>query len=184
MSILRTKSRRRESEAPEESRDLGGREAPGYQTAEGRGTPAGRRSAAVDGPGAGPAAGEGGRFSRRRGAGAAAAATVGWGVLALARLVMAVATLIALLIVLAIVLRDVDANPRNAVVKGIREGANFFAGAFTGLITFKGHAKRELTVDWGIAAVVYLVVGALIARWIARLGRSGLRYGTRRRLAT
>jgi hypothetical protein len=109
---------------------------------------------------------------------------VGWGVLALARLVMAVATLIALLIVLAIVLRDVDANPRNAVVKGIREGANFFAGAFTGLITFKGHAKRELTVDWGIAAVVYLVVGALIANWIARLGRSGLRYGTGRRLAT
>jgi hypothetical protein len=97
---------------------------------------------------------------------------------------MAVATLIALLIVLAIVLRDVDANPRNAVVKGIREGANFFAGAFTGLIKFNGHAKRELTVDWGIAAVVYLVVGALIANWIARLGRGGLRYDTRRRLAT
>jgi hypothetical protein len=97
---------------------------------------------------------------------------------------MAVATLIALLIVLAIVLRDVDANPRNTIVKGIHEGGNFFAGAFTGLITFKGHAKRELTVDWGIAAVVYLVVGALVASWIARIGRSGLRYDRRRHLAT
>jgi hypothetical protein len=109
---------------------------------------------------------------------------VGWGVLALARLVMAVATLIALLIVLAIVLRDVDANPRNTIVKGIHEGANFFAGAFTGLITFNGHAKRELTVDWGIAAVVYLVGGALIASWVARIGRGSLGYDRRRRLAT
>jgi hypothetical protein len=96
---------------------------------------------------------------------------------------MAVATLIALLIALAIVLRDVDANSRNTIVKGIHEGANFFAGAFTGLITFKGHAKREITVDWGIALIVYLIVGALVARSIARVGRSGLSYGRSRRLA-
>jgi hypothetical protein len=96
---------------------------------------------------------------------------------------MTVATLIALLIALAIVLRDVDANSRNTIVKGIHEGANFFAGAFTGLITFKGHAKREITVDWGIALLVYLIVGALVARSIARVGRSGLSYGRSRRLA-
>lgn len=29
------------------------------------------------------------------------------------------------------------------------EGANFFAGAFTGLITFNRHPKRAITVDWG-----------------------------------
>jgi hypothetical protein len=121
---------------------------------------------------------------RPRQVGAAAVGTVGWGVLAIARLVMAVATLIALLIALAIVLRDVDANSRNTIVKGIHEGANFFAGAFTGLITFKGHAKREITVDWGIALLVYLIVGALLARAIARVGRSGLSYGRARRLAS
>jgi hypothetical protein len=113
---------------------------------------------------------------RTRNAGAAAVGAVGSGFLALARLVMSVAALITLLIVLAIVLADVDANASNSIVKDIHEGANFFAGAFTGLIKFSGHAKRELTVDWGIAAVVYLLVGGLIARFIARIGRGGLRF--------
>ena len=40
---------------------------------------------------------------------------------------------------------------------GVHEGANFFAGAFTGLITFNGHPKRAITVDWGVALVVYLI---------------------------
>src|ERR1700716_1523863 len=115
--------------------------------------------------------------------GAAAVGGVGWGVVALARLIMAIAVLIALLIALAIVLRDVDANPRNTIVKGIHDGANFFAGAFTGLVTFKGHAKREITVDWGIALLVYLIVGSLIARSIQRLGYRGLHYRRDDRLA-
>jgi hypothetical protein len=121
---------------------------------------------------------------RARNVGAAAIGTVGWGVVALARLIMAIAALIALLIALAIVLRDIGANPRNTIVKGIHDGANFFAGVFTGLVTFKGHAKREITVDWGIAVLVYLMVGALIARRIAGIGRSGLAYGRARRLAS
>lgn len=112
----------------------------------------------------------------RRGFGVSAVGALGSGVVLLARLVMTVAALIALLIGLAIILRDVDANAHNTIVQGIHEGANFFAGAFTGLIVFSGHPKRAITVDWGIALVVYLIVGALIARSISRLGRSGLRY--------
>lgn len=118
---------------------------------------------------------------RTRSAGASAAGAFGSGVLVLARLVMLLASLIALLIGLAIVLRDVDANGANTIVKGIHEGANFFAGAFTGLITFKGHPKRAITVDWGIALLVYLFVGALISRLIARLGRGGLSFEESRR---
>jgi hypothetical protein len=102
-------------------------------------------------------------------------------VLVLARLVMLVAVLIALLIGVAIVLTVVDANASNTIIKGIHEGANFFAGSFTGLITFSGHPKRELAVDWGIALVVYLLVGALIAWLIARVGRSGVRFERRHR---
>jgi hypothetical protein len=102
--------------------------------------------------------------------------TLGWGVIFIARLVLTIAALIALLIGLAILLRDVDANGGNTIVKGIHEGANFFAGAFTGLVTFKGHAKREITVDWGIALIAYLIVGALIAGAISRIGQGGLRY--------
>jgi hypothetical protein len=121
---------------------------------------------------------------RPREARAAAVGSVGSGVIAIARLVLSIAGLIALLIALAVVLRDVDANAHNTIVKGIHEGANFFAGAFTGLVTIKGHAKREITVDWGIAIVVYLIVGALISRSIARVGRSGQRYERSRRLAS
>jgi len=83
---------------------------------------------------------------------------------------MTAAALLALLIVLAIVLRDVDANAHNSIVKGIHEGANFFAGAFTDLITFHRHPKLGLTVNWGIAAITYLIVGSLISRLIARPG--------------
>jgi hypothetical protein len=120
---------------------------------------------------------------RTRNAGAAAVGTAGAGVLLLARLVMAAASVIALLIALAIVLRDVDANGANTIVKGIHEGANFFAGAFTGLIRFSGHPKRAITVDWGIALLVYLIVGAIVAKVIAGVGRGGLLFERSHRTA-
>ena len=104
--------------------------------------------------------------------------------LTVARLVMALAVLIAVLIVLAIVLVLVDANTSNTIVKGIHEGANFFAGSFTGLITFAGHPKREIAVDWGIAALVYLLVGLVLSRIIARVGYGGLRFEQRHRTAS
>jgi hypothetical protein len=121
--------------------------------------------------------------ARTRDAGAAAVGAAGAGVMLIARLVMTAVTLIALLIGLAILLRDVDANARNSIVKGIHEGANFFAGAFTGLITFNGHPKRAITVDWGIALLVYLIAGAVISSRIARVGRGGLRFERSRRAA-
>jgi hypothetical protein len=120
---------------------------------------------------------------RTRNAGAAAVGTAGAGVLLVARLVMAVASLIALLILLAIVLRDVDANANNTIVKGIHEGANFFAGAFTGLIRFSGHPKRAITVDWGIALAVYLIVGGVISSIVARVGRGGVLFERSHRAA-
>jgi hypothetical protein len=120
---------------------------------------------------------------RTRDAGAAAVGSAGAGVVLLARLVMAAASLIALLIALAIVLRDVDANGANTIVKGIHEGANFFAGAFTGLIRFSGHPKRAITVDWGIALFVYLIVGAIVAKVIAGIGRGGLLFERSHRAA-
>jgi len=118
---------------------------------------------------------------RTRDASAAAVGAVGSGVIAIARLVMLVASLIALLIALAIVLRDVDANAHNTIVKGIHEGANFFAGAFTGLIAFGGHPKRAITVDWGIALIVYLLVGGFISGYIRRIGQGGQRFEQARR---
>ncbi|MGH2832072.1 MAG: hypothetical protein ACRDK2_04795 [Solirubrobacteraceae bacterium] len=100
---------------------------------------------------------------------------LGSGVVALARLIMTIAVLIFVLIALAIILRDVGANSANTIVKGLHEGANFFAGAFTGLIAFSGHPKRAITVDWGIAAIVYLIVGVIVSGYVKRIGVGGLR---------
>jgi hypothetical protein len=93
----------------------------------------------------------------------------------LARLIMTLAVLIALLIGLGIVLSVAGANASNAIVKGIHEGANFFAGGFNALVTTNGHPRREIAINWGIALLVYLIGGALIARVIARVGFGGVR---------
>jgi hypothetical protein len=93
---------------------------------------------------------------------------------ALLRLLLIVAVLLTLLIGLAIVLRDVGANPHNSIVKGIHEGANFLVGGFTGLFKYSGnHAKREITVNWGIGLICYLIAGALVAWAIVRISRMG-----------
>jgi len=112
---------------------------------------------------------------------AAAVGAISAGVIMLARLVMTIAALIALLIGLAIVLTDVSANASNTIVEGIHEGANFFAGSFTGLIRFAGHPKRAITVNWGIALLAYLLVGAILARVIFNMGSGGLRFERRHR---
>jgi hypothetical protein len=101
----------------------------------------------------------------------------------IARLVMTLAALIALLIALAIVLFDVGANGSNTIVKGIHEGANFFAGSFTGMITFSGKPKLELSVDWAIAIAAFLIVGAVIAGAIRSVGVGGVRFEQRHRPA-
>jgi hypothetical protein len=118
---------------------------------------------------------------RQRSAGLAAVGTMSSGVIGMARAIMGAAVLIALLIGLAIVLRDVSANAHNTIVSGIHDGANFFAGSFTGLVTFHGHPKRAITVDWGIALLAYLAAGALVAAFVGRFGRHGLAWERRHR---
>ena len=112
-------------------------------------------------------------------AGAVAVGGVGAGAVMLALVLITATVMVALVLALAILLVDVNANSANAIVKGIHESANFFAGSFTGLIRYTGHPKRAISVNWGIAAVVYLVAGALVARAIFGVGRGGRRFGQR-----
>jgi hypothetical protein len=142
-----------------------------------------RRREPVEGERVQPIRGRRALAWRTRNAGAAAVGTAGASVLLLARLVMTAAALVAVLIALAIVLRDVDANGANTIVKGVHEGANFFVGAFTGLIRFNGHPKRAITVDWGIGLLAYLIVGGIVSGAIAGVGRGGLRFGRSHRAA-
>jgi hypothetical protein len=113
------------------------------------------------------------RVGRGRVAAARGAWAVGSGMLLIARIIRTIAGLIAALIVVAIVLRVLGANAGNTIVKDIHDAAKFFVGPFDGMFSIKG-AKLALAVNWGIAALVYAVVGSIIASFIARLAPTGV----------
>src|SRR4051812_36709397 len=87
-----------------------------------------------------------------------------WGV---ARLVNLVASLVAAVIVIGIVLVILEANKDNSIVNALLDAARFLAGPFKDMFSLDHH-KTEVAVNYGIAAVVYLVAGRLLARLIAR----------------
>ncbi len=87
---------------------------------------------------------------------------------ALARLVRLVVGVVVLVIVVGGVLFLLSANPSNAIVHDIHDAASTLVGPFKNLFSINGHPKATLAVNWGLAAIVYLIVGGLIARLIAR----------------
>jgi hypothetical protein len=94
---------------------------------------------------------------------------------ALARLVRFVVGVVVLIIVVGGVLFLVGANSSNAIVHDIHDAASWLVGPFRNLFSINGHPKLTLVLNWGIAAVVYLVVGGFIASLIARAGSRGVR---------
>lgn len=90
------------------------------------------------------------------------------------------AGVVAAIIAAGILMIVFDANPANDVVSTIHDVARALVGPFDGMFTLD---SRDATtaVNWGIAAVVYLVVGALLARVILAFGGAGAR---RRPIAT
>jgi hypothetical protein len=90
--------------------------------------------------------------------------------LTLAWLVRAAAGAAFLLIVLGIILYDLKANPNNSIVSGIHDAANWLTTPFHGLFSVHG-ARKTLSINWGIAAVVYLIAGGIIASIIASPAR-------------
>lgn len=93
--------------------------------------------------------------------------------LAVARLVRLAAALVVLVIAVAIVLRVVGANPANSVVSDIHDAGRALVGPFKNVFTIR-NAKVDLAVNWGLAAIVYLIVGGLLAQLIARTAPRGL----------
>lgn len=88
--------------------------------------------------------------------------------LGLARLVRSLAGLIALVIVAAIVLFLLGANPSNGIVKAIHDAGAWLVGPFKNLFSIH-NAKVAMAVNWGLAALVYLIVGHLIASLLVRM---------------
>jgi hypothetical protein len=86
---------------------------------------------------------------------------------ALARLVTAVAAIVAAIIVLAIVLHVLNANPSNGIVDAIHQAGSWLSSPFHGL--FSPHdGDLRMAVNWGLAALVYVIVARVIARIVMR----------------
>jgi len=107
------------------------------------------------------------RVSRRqRGRGAAGARGAGL----LSRVVRLVVSVVVVIIVAGILLVLLKANPSNSIVSQVHDWARSLAGPFDGIFTFH-NAHVAIAVNWGVAAVVYLFVGGLIARLLGRAHR-------------
>ena len=88
--------------------------------------------------------------------------------LTLARIVRSLAGIIALIIVVAIVLFLVGANPSNQIVSAIHDAGAWLAGPFKNLFSIH-NAKLAMAVNWGLAALAYLIVGHIIASLLVRM---------------
>ena len=85
----------------------------------------------------------------------------------MARIVSLVASVVAGIIVVGIVLVVLEANKSNEVVNAVLDAARFLVGPFKNIFSLDSH-KATTALNWGIAAAVYLVVGTLIARLLRR----------------
>ena len=96
-------------------------------------------------------------------------AAVGIALGVLARIIRILTWILVAIIVLAIVFAVLEANRRNIIVSTVDDVAKSLVGPFDRLFT-PPDPKVRLAVNWGIAALVYLLVGMLIAAIIARVG--------------
>jgi hypothetical protein len=85
----------------------------------------------------------------------------------IARAVTLIAGAIALILLAGIALVVLEANRSNEIVQAVRDAAAFLAGPFDNLFTLDSN-KAEKAVNWGIAAVVWFMLGRLIARLLLR----------------
>jgi xanthine/uracil permease len=87
-----------------------------------------------------------------------------WGV---ARIVRLITSVVVGLVVVGIVLVLLEANRDNAIVDWLVGAADWLSEPFHGAFTPDGR-KAQVAVNWGLAALVYAVVGGLVARLLRR----------------
>jgi len=92
----------------------------------------------------------------------------------LGRLIRFAAGVVAAIIAAGILFIVLDANSSNDIVSTVDDAARALVGPFDDMFSFD-NAKTAVAVNWGIAAVAYLIVGALIARLIEWIGTAPLR---------
>jgi len=87
--------------------------------------------------------------------------------MALARAIRLVVGIVVGIIVLAVILRVVGANPGNVIVSDIHDAGASLVGPFDNVFSVSG-PKLNMALNWGLAALVYAVVGGFIASFAAR----------------
>jgi hypothetical protein len=87
--------------------------------------------------------------------------------MALARAIRVVVGIIVAIIVVAIILRLLDANPGNVIVRDIHDAGATLVGPFDNIFSVSG-AKVHILLNWGLAALIYSVVGGFLASFVAR----------------
>ena len=104
-------------------------------------------------------------IGRRRTRAAPAAARKGmWG---LARIVSLITSVVVGLLVVGILLVLLEANRDNAIVDWLLDAAGWLAEPFDNVFSMDSR-KANVGVNYGLAALVYAVVGGLIARLLRR----------------
>jgi hypothetical protein len=84
------------------------------------------------------------------------------------RLIAVAVAILAAIIALGILLYVLGANPHSGIVAFINDLARALVGPFDGMFQLKD-PRVELAVNWGIAMVVYLIVGWLLSRLFTRV---------------
>jgi multisubunit Na+/H+ antiporter MnhG subunit len=90
----------------------------------------------------------------------------------LARAVRAATTIAVALIVAGIVIHLLGANTSNGIVSAINDAAKWLVQPFHDVFKIK-NAKTNVAVNWGLAALVYAIVGGVIATALARAAVAG-----------
>jgi hypothetical protein len=85
----------------------------------------------------------------------------------LATLIDIVVGLVTLVIVIGILLVVLGANEDNAIVGALLDAAEFLVGPFDNVFERDGE-KEHVAINWGIAVVVYFIVGRLLTSFLRR----------------
>jgi hypothetical protein len=85
----------------------------------------------------------------------------------LAKLIDVVVAVVAIVIAAGILLVVLKANPANEIVKAVHDVARWLVGPFADVFKLSDR-KLMVAVNWGLALVVYVIVGRLIAALLRR----------------
>ena len=79
---------------------------------------------------------------------------------------------VAFVIAIGIALVVLEANESSNVVQNWLDACRFLVTPFDGIFDLaRGKEKEEIAINWGIAAIVYLVLATVLARIASRAGK-------------